>query len=89
MKNEFITNIPDYEGIGVYALVNNRNGKMYIGSSQNIRQRIIHHKYSPPSTVKEDIYQGDTFSAKNTGKITLWLQSIRYVQSRVTLYSVL
>lgn len=24
-KNKFITNIPEYEGIGVYALVNNRN----------------------------------------------------------------
>lgn len=37
MKSKFITNIPEYDGIGVYALINNQTGKMYIGSSQNIR----------------------------------------------------
>lgn len=69
MKNKFITNIPDYEGIGVYALINNQNGKMYIGSSQNIRQRIMQHKSSPPSGVKEAIQQGDTFSVKILEKL--------------------
>ena len=63
-KNKFIVNLPEYEGIGVYALVNNRNQKMYIGSSQNVRQRIIQHKSSPPSSVKEDIQRGDTFTVK-------------------------
>lgn len=64
MKSKFITNIPEYDGIGVYALINNQTGKMYIGSSQNIQQRIIQHKSSPPSAVKEDIQQGNTFSVK-------------------------
>ncbi len=64
MKNKFITNIPEYDGIGVYALINNQTGKMYIGSSQNIRRRIIQHKSSPPSAIKEDIQQGNTFSVK-------------------------
>ena len=64
MKSKFITNTPEYDGIGVYALINNQTGKMYIGSSQNIRQRIIQHKSSPPSAVKEDIQQGNTFSVK-------------------------
>lgn len=64
MKSKFITNIPEYDGIGVYALINNQTGKMYIGSSQNIRQRIIQHKSSQPSALKEDIQQGNTFSVK-------------------------
>lgn len=41
MTNDFFTNIPDYSGIGIYALINNRTGKMYIGASQNIHQRIM------------------------------------------------
>lgn len=69
MKNEYITDIPEYNGIGVYALVNNQNVKMYIGSSQNIRQRIIQHKCSPPSAVKKAIQQGDTFSVKILEKL--------------------
>ncbi len=64
MKNNFIINIPEYDGIGVYALINNQTGKMYIGSSQNIHQRIIQHKSSPPSGIKEDIQQGNMFSVR-------------------------
>ena len=64
MKNNFIINIPGYDGIGVYALINNQTGKMYIGASQNIHQRIIQHKSSPPSAIKEDIQHGNTFSVK-------------------------
>ena len=64
MKNNFITNVPKYDGIGVYALINNQTEKMYIGSSQNIHQRIIQHKSSPPAAVKEDIQQGNTFRVK-------------------------
>ncbi len=41
MKTEFLINLPDYDGIGVYALINNQTEKMYIGSSQNIRQHIL------------------------------------------------
>ena len=70
MKNKFITNIPDYEGIGVYALINDRNGKMYIGSSQNIHQRIIQQRNSPPSAMIEDIQNGDTFSVKILEKLS-------------------
>ena len=69
MKSKFITNIPEYDGIGVYVLINNQTGKMYIGSSQNIRRRIIQHKSSPPFAVKEDIQQGNTFSVKILEKI--------------------
>ena len=69
MKNNFITNIPDYDGIGVYAIINNRNGKMYIGSSKNIHQRIIQQELSPASALKEDIQRGDTFSVKILEKL--------------------
>ncbi|MCI5868003.1 MAG: GIY-YIG nuclease family protein [Dorea sp.] len=64
MKNSFFTNIPKYNGIGVYALINNRSKKMYIGSSKNIHQRIMQHKATPPSALKSDIQQGDTFSVE-------------------------
>ena len=61
MTNDFFTNIPDYSGIGIYALINNRTGKMYIGASQNIHQRIMQHKYHPLRAIKDDIELGDTF----------------------------
>lgn len=62
-NKKFILNIPEYNGIGIYALKNEQNGKMYIGSSKNIRKRILQHKNSPPSATKEDIQHGDTFTA--------------------------
>lgn len=65
----FISNIPEYTGIGVYALVNNRNKKMYIGASQNIRRRIIQHKSNCPSALNEDIKNGDTFSVRILEKL--------------------
>lgn len=37
-NTDFIIDIPDYEGIGVYDLINNRSQKMYIGSSQNVKK---------------------------------------------------
>ena len=37
-----IKNIPEYSGIGVYALVD-ENGKRYIGSSKNVQRRIKQH----------------------------------------------
>ena len=42
-EQHIIKYIPDYDGAGIYALVNIFNGKMYVGSSTNIRQRIIFH----------------------------------------------
>lgn len=36
-------NAPSYKGAGVYAIVNKRNAKMYIGSSSNIKRR--HHDH--------------------------------------------
>ena len=69
MTNNFIPNVPDYSGIGMYALINDSNGKMYIGSSKNIHQRIIQHKSAPPSALKADIQQGNTFSVKILEKL--------------------
>ena len=39
---QIIHNIPDYDGPGVYALID-QNGKRYIGSSKHVRRRIIYH----------------------------------------------
>lgn len=63
-NTDFIIDIPDYEGIGVYALINNRSQKMYIGSSQNVKKRIKQHSLSPISAMRDDIRNGDTFSVK-------------------------
>lgn len=69
MTNDFFTNIPDYSGIGIYALINNRTGKMYIGASQNIHQRIMQHKYHPLRAIKDDIELGDTFRVEILEKL--------------------
>lgn len=40
--NDPIKNIPDYDGIGVYALIA-ENGQRYIGSAVNIQRRVKQH----------------------------------------------
>ena len=35
---------PDYDGCGIYAIVNSRKMICYIGSSRNIKRRAINHK---------------------------------------------
>jgi len=68
MKNDYIKVIPAYKGIGVYSLINNVNGKMYIGATQNVYNRIMQHNTSfknlkCSSAFLEDIKNGNTFSA--------------------------
>jgi len=38
--------IPEYKGIGIYKITNPHNGKCYIGSSKNVRNRIRQHLVS-------------------------------------------
>ena len=52
MTNNFFTYIPDYNGIGVYALINNRTDEMYIGATQNVHKRIMQHKSSPSRAIR-------------------------------------
>lgn len=40
-----ISTIPQYDGAGVYALVDEA-GKKYIGSSQNVALRVLQHQYN-------------------------------------------
>mgnify|MGYP000183671679 CR=1 FL=1 len=69
MKNNIITNIPNYDGIGIYSLINNTTGKIYVGSSINIKTRILQHLYSF-KTLKcsqcfiADLKSGHTFSVQ-------------------------
>ena len=42
--SNIITNTPDYNGIGVYCLIDTVNGKKYIGSSINVSKRIQQHE---------------------------------------------
>ena len=69
MKNNLIINIPNYEGIGVYSLTNNENGKIYVGSSINVKARILQHLYSFHSLncnqkFIQDLNNDNTFSAR-------------------------
>lgn len=41
-----IENIPDYDGIGIYAIIDDYSNKKYIGSSIHIKSRIIQHNSS-------------------------------------------
>ena len=67
--NNFFTNIPEYNGIGVYALINNRTGKMYIGASKNVYTRIKQHIYSPTAAIEKDVESGDTFHGEILEKL--------------------
>ena len=69
MVNKYFTNIPEYDGIGVYALINNRTGEMYIGSSQNVHKRIMQHKLSPSKAIEKAVESGDTFCVKILEKL--------------------
>lgn len=64
MTNNFFTYIPDYNGIGVYALINNRTDEMYIGATQNVHKRIMQHKSSPSRAIRAAVESGDTFHVK-------------------------
>lgn len=39
-----ILKVPDVEKIGIYAIRNTENGKMYIGSTTNIKRRCMTHR---------------------------------------------
>lgn len=67
--NNFFTNIPEYNGIGVYALINNRTDKMYIGASKNVYTRIKQHIYLPTAAIEKDVESGDTFHVEILEKL--------------------
>lgn len=66
--------IPDYNGIGVYAIINDTNGKVYVGSSINIASRFKQHNASIKTgnynqKMLEDIHKGDSFHVEILEKI--------------------
>lgn len=74
MKSSIISNIPDYNGIGIYCITNNNSGKKYIGSSINVKLRLQQHissfkKLKCSVAFREDIAKGDTFTASILEKI--------------------
>jgi len=61
--------IPNFDCIGVYTLTNDINGKMYVGGSKNVHNRIKQHEISfrnrkCPLAFLGDLEQGHTFSAR-------------------------
>lgn len=66
-----IVSIPEYDGPGIYKIENLVNGKVYIGSSKNVRQRILSHdtsfrckKVHCNYKFCEDISKGHKFKAE-------------------------
>lgn len=58
-----------YNGIGIYAIENCNNGKIYIGSSKNIKNRVRQHEclfyYGHCNNkIQSDINKGDTFKSR-------------------------
>ena len=71
-----IVSIPDYDGPGIYKIVNLVNGKVYIGSSKNVKQRLEYHDTSfrckgtyCNSKFFEDIQKGHKFRAEVVEKL--------------------
>jgi len=77
-----IKGIPEFDGPGVYMLKNINNGKIYIGASIHLRQRILSHDRSFRNedtycSIKlfEDVKKGHGFRAEIVEKydsITRW-----------------
>lgn len=66
---EIIINIPEYNGAGIYKITNIVNGKVYIGSSKHIRDRLKAHQTSfrggyCNAKFYEDILAGHKFTAE-------------------------
>lgn len=64
-----ITNIPEYNGAGIYIIRNIENGKVYIGSSKHIRDRLKAHDTSfrhgrCNTKFYNDIIHGHKFTAE-------------------------
>ncbi len=65
-----LLNIPKDNNSGVYAIINQRNGKRYIGSSLNLKSRAYNHKQGIERgnhnnlEIREDAKNGDEFIFK-------------------------
>ena len=63
-------NIPNYDGPGVYAIKNEKNGKVYIGDSSDVQRRIRSHFYMllqkthTNAEMQLDFNNNDPFSAE-------------------------
>ena len=64
---ERLFDVPDYEGCGIYAILNLRQMKCYIGASHNIKLRATQHKISLKNgkhankLLQEDFNKGEKF----------------------------
>lgn len=66
---EIIINIPEYNGAGIYKITNIVNGRVYIGSSKHIKNRLKAHQTAfrsgnCNSKFYEDIMKGHKFTAE-------------------------
>ena len=66
----------EYRGAGIYAIVNDQTGKMYVGSTNDICNRIKQHASSFSNSkankkIMEDVLKGNTFHSIILEKINL------------------
>lgn len=67
MGERLIHSIPDYTGVGIYSLRDDR-GRVYIGSAKNVRERVMSHnrlmRYGKENqAINAAIASGFTFTA--------------------------
>lgn len=48
--------------IGIYAIKNNANGKIYIGQSTNVKDRLWHHKSALKNNRHENSYLQNSYN---------------------------
>lgn len=70
------TETRDYRGAGIYAIINNQTGKMYVGSTNDICNRIKQHSSTffnskANKKIMEDVLNGHTFRSVILEKINL------------------
>lgn len=87
---QIIKNIPDYNGMGVYSLTDEADGKRYIGSSKHIQTRIKQHEYAlkegySSNSLKTAYKNGHTFKCEILEKIE-YGNSLSYLLERETYY---
>lgn len=66
----------EYCGAGIYAIINKKNGKIYVGSSNNISARIKQHELSFKrmtcnNKIAKDILAGDEFYSEILEEVIL------------------
>lgn len=70
--------------MGVYAIINKANGKMYIGSSVHLKNRIYNHKYNLRTNTHPNRYLQNAYNKH--GKDNFNIKILEYVDTREAVF---